>query len=558
MRTIKVKFLKGIKSFFVVVILLSFEAKIVAQIKERERPQEWQNIVKGGKFIDLFKPILPIGDLVSDTWGAQNVIPRYVDNGIEDNEWSYWGGNILLDKDGQYHMFVCRWREDSPKGHMEWPNSYVVHAVSYNSVGPFKVLETIGKGHNPEIYQAADGHYVIYVINGCYISDTLNGPWEYGKFNFESRDRPIIEGLSNLTFAKREDGSYLMVCRGGGVWFSKDGISSFRQVSNARVYPPVEGRFEDPVIWRDHVQYHLIVNDWLGRIAFYLRSKDGLHWKVDPGEAYKPGITKYEDGTNEEWFKYERLKIFQDSLGRAIQANFAVIDTLKFQDLPNDKHSSKNISIPLTVARQLSILNHKEINANTKEIKVKIVAEKGFDPQSDMNISSLRFGASEEVNFGKGSKVLSVENSGKDLILTFNGEGNGFAKDNFAGKLLGEYKNGELLFGYSRLPWLNYTEPILSTLAPIVTENSDKISIEIENFGQIRSKKGKLKIEYLEGKQSILLGEIKTPVLNPFEKKTVYIKSKKSFGKGDKIKLRVSIFKRNLVNEIFDVEVTVK
>jgi hypothetical protein len=245
-------------------------------------------------------------------------------------------------------------------------------------------------------------------------------------------------------------------------------------------------------------------------------------------------------------------------LGRAIQANFAVIDTLKFQDLPNDRHSSKNISIPLTVARQFSILNHKEINANTKEIKVKIVAEKGFDPQNDIDIATLRFGASEEVNFGRGSKVLSVENSGKDLILTFNGEGNGFTKDNFAGKLLGKYKNGELLFGYSRLPWLNYTEPILSTLAPIVTENSDKISIEIENFGQIRSKKGKLKIEYLEGKQSTLLGKIITPDLNPFEKKTVHIKSKKSFEKGDKIKLRVSIYIRNSLNEVFDVEVTVK
>jgi hypothetical protein len=55
-----------------------------AQITERPRPAEWDNLVKGGRFIDLFLPIAPIGPLTSQTWGAPNVIPRYVDNGIED------------------------------------------------------------------------------------------------------------------------------------------------------------------------------------------------------------------------------------------------------------------------------------------------------------------------------------------------------------------------------------------------------------------------------------------------------------------------------------------
>src|SRR5690606_11571116 len=104
-----------------------------AQITERPRPVEWDNLIKGGRFIDLFLPIAPIGPLTDKTWGAPNVIPRYVDNGIEDSEWSYWGGNPLLGDDGKYHLFVCRWREDSPKGHHEWPNSIVVHAVSDNS-----------------------------------------------------------------------------------------------------------------------------------------------------------------------------------------------------------------------------------------------------------------------------------------------------------------------------------------------------------------------------------------------------------------------------------------
>ena len=146
----------------------------------------------------------------------------------------------------------------------------------------------IGPGHNPEVFILKDRRKVIYVIDHYYISDSFNGPWEQKKFDFQPRDRKIIEGLSNLTFAQREDGSYLMVCRGGGVWFSPNGVTPYYQVSHKRVYPAVEGSFEDPVVWRTNVQYHLIVNDWYGRIAWYLRSKDGIHWKVDTGEAYLP------------------------------------------------------------------------------------------------------------------------------------------------------------------------------------------------------------------------------------------------------------------------------
>lgn len=429
--------------------LIIISSYVYGQAEERERPAEWDNLVPGGRFMDRFLLIERIGQLTYDTWGADNVIPRYADNGIEDSEYSYWGGNIIKGEDGKYHLFVCRWREDSPKGHMEWANSNVVHAVSQNSFGPFKVLDSIGKGHNPEAFRIDDGHFVIYVIDGYYIADNLNGSWTYNKFEFNERDRKIIEGLSNLSFAQREDGSYIMVCRGGGIWFSKNGISTYNQVTDKRVYPDVDGRFEDPVIWRDNVQYNMIVNDWLGRIAYYLRSKDGIHWKVDPGEAYMPGITKYEDGICEEWFKYERIKILQDEYGRAIQANFAVIDTLKYEDKPNDSHSSKNIGIPLNKGILMEILDQAKIDSDTKSIHVKIKAEAGFDPQTDIDIRSLRFGASEEVNFGRGSKVIETKISGEDLIVTFEGNGNGITDNNFAAKLIGKTQDGKLLFGYT-------------------------------------------------------------------------------------------------------------
>lgn len=499
-----------------ILICLGVNFFCIGQVEQRTRPEEWKDLVKGGKFIDLFEPIPALAPLTSDTWGTAGVKPRYIENGIEDRDWSYWGGNILLGEDGKYHLYVCRWRQDSPKGHGEWPNSIVVHAVSETQMGPFEVVDEIGKGHNPEIFKTQSGMYVIYVIDGYYRSESLDGPWEYGKFEFDPRGRPIIEGLSNLTFAKREDGSYLMICRGGGVWFSKNGLSTYHQVSDERVYPPVEGRFEDPVVWKDDVQYHLIVNDWLGRIAFYQRSKDGVHWKTDPGEAYLPGITNYADGTTEDWFKYERIKIFQDELGRATQANFAVIDTLKAEDKPNDSHSSKNIGIPLKVGMQLELLNKKAISSSTKQMKVLIKSEEGFDPINDLDFTNLRFGASEEVNFGRGAKALSHKAVGSDVEVTFSGEGNGFDDSNFAGKLIGKDKKGQLVFGYSRLPWVAYNTAILSTRKPEIVRSSGSIQVAVENFGQVNSKKATLKLQLFNGENEVYTQTDKVAGLEPF------------------------------------------
>lgn len=526
-----------------------------SQITERERPAEWKQLVKGARFMDRFLPMKG-NVLSSDTWGADCVLPRYVDNGIEDGIWSYWGGNIRKGEDGKYHLFVCGWLECSPKGHMEWPNSYVFHTVSDNLTGPFKPVRIIGKGHNPEIFRAKDGRYVVYVIDGRYVSDDLNGKWEYGKFDFNARDRRIIEGLSNLSFAQREDSSYVMVCRGGGIWVSRDGLSEYNQLTDKRVYPDVDGRFEDPVIWRDHIQYHLIVNDWLGRIAFYLRSKDGVNWVVDPGEAYMPGVAVHADGQVEDWFKYERLKVYQDKYGRAIQANFAVIDTLKNEDKPFDHHSSKNISIPLNPGLLLTILDEKPITSGTKTIRVKIQAEEGFNPQKDIDVNSLRFGASEEVNYGRGCQVLTTENAGKDLIVTFNGKGNGITKDEFAPKLIGKYKDGRMLYGYARLPYIDYIEPILSARAPIFTKSGKGLecTVEVQNFGQVESKKALVEVGYKKEGKTIKVASGMVPALKPYEKTDLLLSAKDRFEEGKEYDLIVTLYSGKKVLSTFNLK----
>ncbi|TRZ43522.1 glycoside hydrolase family protein [Robertkochia solimangrovi] len=505
-----------------IVCLLSFQS-LIAQAEDRSRPEEWKNLVPGARLMDLF---LPMEGYVysSETWGANNVLPRYIDNGIEDFIWSYWGGNIKQDENGKYHLFVAGWLENSDKGHMTWPDSYVFNTVSDSIQGPYKPINIIGSGHNPEIFQIDDGRYVLYVIDGRYVSNNLNGKWEYGKFDFNNRDRKIIEGLSNISFAKREDGSFIAVDRGGGIWVSKDGLSQYNLITDSRVYPNVEGRFEDPVIWKDHIQYHLIVNDWLGRIAWYLRSKDGINWVTDPGEAYAPGIAVHKDGTEEDWFKYERLKFYQDKFGRPIQANFAVIDTIKWEDKPYDNHSSKNISIPFNPGLLLEIENDKRITSKTSSIRLRIKAEEHFNPSEDIDIESLKFGAPSEVNFGRGVKAIDSHRDGDDLIVIFDGKGNGITEENFTAKLIGKSIKGELLYGYSRLPGVAYLVPILSARAPKFSLGS--ATVEIQNFGQVASEKTSIKIEKIDGENRKIVATGRVQVLQPFEKTEVKLSVK--------------------------------
>lgn len=471
------------KKLLLLIAASLFVVSVSAQITERERPAEWKQLVKGARFMDRFLP-MPNGTQAKGIWGTDSVQNRYVDNGIELPGISFWGGNILQTSDGKYHLYVCGWPENSPKGHMFWSNSTVYHAVCDNTIGPFKIQNSVGKGHNPEAFRLKDGRVVVYVIDGYYMADKEDSSvWTYGKFNFDPRDRKIIEGLSNLTFARRQDDSYLMVCRGGGVWISQDGLSPYLQLTDKRVYPAVEGRFEDPVVWRDDLQYHLIVNDWLGRIAFYQRSKDGVHWVTEQGEAYVPGVSFHKDGEVEHWFKYERAKVFQDAHGRAVQMNFAVIDTIKWEDKPNDNHSSKNIGIPLNKGMLLSVLNEKPIISSTRTIEVKISAEEGFNPQTDVDVNSLRFGSYTEVNFGRGCKPLKSHNQGNDLIVVFNGKESGITADEFAPKMIGKDKSGNLIYGYARLPYVDYQPALLSARRPAYDKDKAELKVEIQNFG---------------------------------------------------------------------------
>lgn len=313
------------------------------------------------------------------------------------------------------------------------------------------------------------------------------------------------------------------------MWISRDGLQPWCQITSERIYPPVPGEFEDPIVWKDELQYHLIVNDWLGRIAWYERSLDGLHWIVEPGEAYTYAFSKHADGTVEPWFKYERAKVFQDEHGRVIQMNFAVIDTLKNEDKPRDTHSSKNICISMNKGLLLEILNTVPIDEKTKKIELRIKGEepnpnapdeagrRGFNPAEEVDVKSLTLGSYKEVNYGRGARAIKSRQEGHDLIVTFSGKGSGIDAEEWAPKLIGRNKEGKLLWGYAKLPYVNYQPAVLSASAPRVEKGKEVV--EIGNFGLSASQAQTMTVRDTKGQEH----RLDVPVLLPYEKMTLSI-----------------------------------
>ncbi len=480
-------------------------------------------MVPGGAFIDRIRPMPVERGMRSDVWGGENVRPRNATNGLEDPEWSYWCMSVVRGDDGKEHMFACRWPEKSPGGHKTWPRSEVVHAVADRPTGPFVVQHEIGPGHNVMCFRAKDGTYVLYVIGKAYVSKSLAGPWTPHKLSYDLRGTGPSK-MTNLTFAQREDGSYLMVSREGHIWISEDGLKPFRKIVSRSVYPPIPGRFEDPVVWRDNVQYNLIVNDWFGRTAYYLRSTDGVTWVWDSGKAYDTDVVRHPDGTKEGWVKLERSNVRQDALGRATHLYFAAIDSQKSEDLGGDNHSSKIVALPLTVPRRVEILNEPPIGAATNEVRIAIRAEEDFDPTSTADIQSLRFGAPARVDFGRGSKAESFERQGRDLIVTFRGADAGLTKTDFVAKLLGKTATGELLLGYATMPGHAKLDSILVSREPKLSSMGDgghSISLLVENFGQVESGPTPLKLVFRDKGQVTHSLTASIPAIVPYGNATV-------------------------------------
>jgi hypothetical protein len=134
------------------------------------------------------------------------------------------------------------------------------------------------------------------------------------------------------------------------------------------------------------------------------------------------------------------------------------------------------------------------------------------------------------VNFGRGASLLKTQPQGDDLILIFEGAGNGITADHFVGKLLGITRDQKMLFGYTRLPGVDYLEACLSARAPVFTKTDEgcSIAVNVKNYGQAASETATIRIEYNPKEPSEQGEEIatgKVPPLQPYEECTVELHS---------------------------------
>lgn len=105
----------------------------------------------------------------------------------------------------------------------------------------------------------------------------------------------------------------------------------------------------------------------------------------------------------------------------------------------------------------------------------------------------------------------------------FDGAGNGLTADSFAGKLLGKTQSGKRLFGYARLPGVDYLQPALSPMPPkvIAQKGGAKIAVEVQNFGQVSSLPTPLRIVQTDAGKDIEVAAGLIAPLAPFEKTVV-------------------------------------
>ncbi|MEM6641438.1 MAG: glycoside hydrolase family protein [Bacteroidota bacterium] len=478
-----------------------------------------KKLVQGGQFKDLILPMPIIGSLTkTGIWGTDKVLPRDVQNGLESPKWCYWGGNPMLGKDGKYHLNIARWPE--AKAHWGWPKSEVAHAISDHPLGPYTVTGTaLPEAHNPEVVPLNDGTYMLHVSKGnIYTSPKLEGPWQLqGRIEIDTRG---FKGLShlytNLTGLQRADDSFLFFTKRGDVMISKSGFLGPYEMVSSRNYDRYSGYPEDPVIWKSRHQYHVIFNHAVDKKSVYMRSLDGIKWNIEPGIPYDKSIFRYTDGTTNEWVKFERPKVLQDEFGRATHLSLAVIDVEKKEDLGNDNHSSKHVILPLLMERLVEIVNTEKITPETKEITIRIKAEKGFNPFEDIEMKSLRLGVSDMVNYGAGAKANRSKNSGEDLLVTFDWNSSAISPSNYDLKVLGKNKNGGIIYGYALLPQFSEDPASLATL-PIKIKN-DTLYTEVENFGLQASKPSKLKVFQISNQSRKVLKDYTIPALKPYEK----------------------------------------
>jgi len=104
--------------------------------------------------------------------------------------------------------------------------------------------------------------------------------------------------------------------------------------------------------------------------------------------------------------------------------------------------------------------------------------------------------------------------------------------------VLGRTAEGKLLFGYCRLPWVEYTEPIPSVRCPEVSGQDGKhvLRIDVSNHGQVASEPSEIQIA-ATGLTAVTAA---CPAREPYGKTTIDVPLPESFKAGKSCDLQIT------------------
>ncbi|MDO5968700.1 alpha/beta hydrolase-fold protein [Flavivirga aquimarina] len=261
---------------------------------------------------------------------AKKIKPLKKEGVFRDSLYYNWGGSIIKEQCGKYHLFYSRWkRKYTFNGWLTF--SEIAHAVSTNSTGPWEYKETVLKGrgkgnwdeitaHNPKI-KYFNGQYYLYYIatnlngeeythqdlvalstkslknkdrgtlrknqrTGVAVSNSINGPWKRMDKALIEPSGPIETIAVNPAICQGKDDRYYLIIKGDkpdekrfvrnqAIAVSKTPEGPFAIHTN-----PVIGNLdtEDVSMWYDNEQSVFYAVFHAHSYIGLMTSSDGLNW----------------------------------------------------------------------------------------------------------------------------------------------------------------------------------------------------------------------------------------------------------------------------------------
>ena len=327
-----------------------------------------------------------IGDLQMNTFRSR-LMPAPVGGGFAMDDYWIWGGSVVKDSAGRFHMFVSRWPKSLPFCPHWVTNSEIVRASSDTPEGPYVFEEVVlpARGpeywdgrmtHNPTIHKCA-GTYLLFYIGTTYegpaptpetqkpqgiknsalaleawskkriglaTSHSVYGPWvrqsgpillpRPGKWDALMTTNPAAcvwrDGRVLLLYKSTADQDDLLRL---GVAQAKHFAGPYSRLKDDPIlcFDETGDHVEDPYVWRSEGGFEAIMKDMNGGICgeknggIHAISDDGIDWCVsEPALAYSRTVV-WDDGTTTTQGCLERPQLLiQD--GRPTHVFFATAD----------------------------------------------------------------------------------------------------------------------------------------------------------------------------------------------------------------------------------------